>query len=342
MYEGLRKPEELITLVVALLANGCPVQAIVRTFGLDERTVARWLDRAGAHCQQVHQALIVQGQLDLQHVQVDEIYAKGCQLVAWVAMAIMVPTRLWLGGVVSQSRDRALTDQLLRLVRACCLPLMALLICCDGFAAYPKSIARAFCDKVPNPYGRGRTRLQGWPEILVGIVNKHRQKKRLVQVTREMLAGGIARAVEILQATCTGNLLNTAFIERFNGTLRERLATFTRRCRHAAHRHERLEAGMWLVGTLYNWCVPHRELSRRQAKRQGLRGEILLTPAMASGLTDHVWSVGELLWYRCTPPASPPAKRGRGRPRNPTPPDPSGAAARLRKLIREVPCASTI
>src|SRR5215469_571290 len=81
MYEGLRKPEELITLVIALIANGCPVQAIVRTFGLDERTVARWLDRAGSHCQQVHQELIVQAKLDLQHVQVDEIYAKGCKLV---------------------------------------------------------------------------------------------------------------------------------------------------------------------------------------------------------------------------------------------------------------------
>jgi hypothetical protein len=342
MYEGLRKPEDLITLVIALLANGCPVQAIVRTFGLDERTVARWLDRAGAHCQQVHQALIVQAGLDLQHVQVDEIYAKGYKLVAWVAMAIMVPTRLWLGGVVSASRDQRLTDALLRLVRACCLPLMALLICCDGFAAYPGSIARAFCDKVPNPFGTGRHRLQAWPEILVGIVNKHRQQKRLMQVTREMLQGGIARAVDILQATCTGKTINTAFIERFNGTLRERLATFTRRCRHAAHRQERLQAGMWLVGTFYNWCVPHRELSRRQAKGQGLRGEVLITPAMASGLTDHVWRVGELLSYRCIPAASPPAKRGRGRPRKQSPSDPPRAAARSSKLSCEVLHASTI
>ena len=342
MYEGLRKPEELITLVVALLANGCPVQAIVRTFGLDERTVAHWLSRAGAHCEHVHHELIVQAKLDLQHVQVDEIYAKGCKLVAWVAMAIMVPTRLWLGGVVSPSRDHHLTDELLRLVRACCLRLSALLICCDGFAAYPKSIARAFSDKVPNPFGTGRHRLQGWPEILVGIINKHRQNKRLVQVTREMLVGGITRAVEILQETCTGNTLNTAFIERFNGTLRERLATFTRRCRHAAHRHERLAAGMWLVGSLYNWCVPHRQLSRREAFAQGRRGEVLLTPAMASGLTDHVWSVHELLSYRRTPAALPPAKRGPGRPRKQPPSDPPGTAVRKRKLSCEVSCASTI
>src|SRR5260370_38451475 len=47
MFEGLRKPIELIVIIVILLSYGCPVQAIVQTFGLDERTVAEWRDRAG-------------------------------------------------------------------------------------------------------------------------------------------------------------------------------------------------------------------------------------------------------------------------------------------------------
>lgn len=345
MYEGLRKPEWLITLVVKLIANGCTVQAIVRTFELDERTVARWIERAGKHCQQVHEERIVQKGLDLQHVQVDEISAKGYKMVAWMAMAIMVPTRLWLGGIVSQKRDHHLTDRLLRLVRACCIPLVSLLICCDGFAAYPGSIYRAFRDKVPNPYGIGRTRLQAWPEILIGIINTHRQEKRVVHVTREMLQGGLARALEILKATITGETLNTAFIERFNATLRERLATLTRRCRHASHRLAMLQAGMWLVGTTYNWCLPHRELSRRLAKTQGRKGELRLTPAMASGLTDHIWSLSELLWYRRTPAALPPPKRGRGRPRKQASSHSSGASAGSQKAPRdrkEAPVASTI
>src|SRR2546430_3598861 len=54
MFEGLRKPTDLIVLVVTLLAYGCPVQAVVKAFGLDERTVAAWRDRAGAHCQRIH------------------------------------------------------------------------------------------------------------------------------------------------------------------------------------------------------------------------------------------------------------------------------------------------
>ncbi len=86
MLEGLRKPTELIVIVVTLLAYGCPIQAIVHAFGLDERTVASWRDRAGKHCQQVHQALIPQGQLDLQHVQVDEIRVKGRQMIAWMGL----------------------------------------------------------------------------------------------------------------------------------------------------------------------------------------------------------------------------------------------------------------
>src|SRR5256886_5655666 len=76
MFEGLRKPKTLIVIVVTLVAYGCPIQAIVQAFGLDERTVASWRDRAGNHCQKVHQALVHQGQLDLLHVQAD---AHACQ-----------------------------------------------------------------------------------------------------------------------------------------------------------------------------------------------------------------------------------------------------------------------
>src|SRR5438270_7675686 len=72
MFEGLRKPVELIVIVVTLLSYGCPVQAIVHAFGLDERTITSWRDRAGTHCHQVHQEMVEQGKLDLVHVQADE------------------------------------------------------------------------------------------------------------------------------------------------------------------------------------------------------------------------------------------------------------------------------
>src|SRR5438094_4429001 len=117
LFEGLRKPVELIVIVVTLLTYGCPVQAIVHAFGLDERTVADWRDRSGVHCQHVHQAIVEQGRLDLMHVQADEIRVKGCRMIAWMGLAMMVSTRLWVAGVVQVSRDRSLADRLMSQVR---------------------------------------------------------------------------------------------------------------------------------------------------------------------------------------------------------------------------------
>src|SRR5713101_3526510 len=86
LFAGLRKPTEVIVVVVTLLAYGCPVQAIVHAFELDERTVASWRDQAGKHCQQVHQAVVQHGQLDLIHVQADEIRVKGRKMIAWMGL----------------------------------------------------------------------------------------------------------------------------------------------------------------------------------------------------------------------------------------------------------------
>jgi transposase-like protein len=73
MLEGLRKAENLIVVVVTLLAYGCPRQAIVHAFGLDERTVARWQERAGQHCQKMHEVRLMQGKLHLEHVQAGRV-----------------------------------------------------------------------------------------------------------------------------------------------------------------------------------------------------------------------------------------------------------------------------
>src|SRR5215470_2451845 len=95
MFAGLRKAEELIALVVTLLSYGCPRQAIVHAFDLDERTVARWQERAGQQCQRVHEAMVTQAKLNLEQGPPDEIRVKGHRMISWMAMAIMVSTRLW-------------------------------------------------------------------------------------------------------------------------------------------------------------------------------------------------------------------------------------------------------
>ncbi len=296
MLEGLRKPRDLMVIVVTLLTYGCPVQAIVHAFGLDERTVADWRDRAGAHCQKVHQDIVEQGRLDLMHVQADEIRVKGCQMIAWMGLAMMVSTRLWVAGVVQVSRDRSLADRLMSQVRRAAQVLRPLLVLTDGWAAYPNSIRRAFREKVKQSRGVGRACLQVWPELSIGTVIKRTQNKRVVEITRRMTHGLLAQAEKLLMQSQGGSVLNTAFIERLNGTFRERLASLTRKSRHAARRLRALETGMYLIGCSYNFCFAHHELSK--ASHVGSP----CTPAMAAGLTDHVWSVYELLNYHIAPP----------------------------------------
>lgn len=158
-----------------------------------------------------------------------------------------------------------------------------------------------------------------------------------------MTQGTLERAEELLALSAGGIQVNTAFIERFNGTMRERLASLTRRSRHAARRLAALEAGMWLVGCTYNFCWPHHELSRRLARAQGRRGEVLISPAIAAGLTDHLWSVREVLTFRLVPPPFVSPKR-RGRPKKTERVAPSPAPSRPRPLLRlrkGVLCPST-
>jgi transposase-like protein/IS1 family transposase len=327
MFEGLRKPLSLVVIVVTLLTYGCPIQAIVHAFGLDERTVAAWRDRAGAHCQQVHREIVEQGQLNLMHVQADEIRVKGCKMIAWMGLAMMVSTRLWLGGVVQFSRDRRLADTLMQQVRRCAACLRPLLVLTDGWSAYPNSIRRAFRQKVKQTRGVGRACLQVWPELHIGTIIKRTEKKRVVEITRKMAHGCLEQAEKLLLLSRGGSVLNTAFIERLNGTFRERLASLTRKSRHAARRLTALETGMYLIGCSYNFCFVHHELSKASHLRSPC------TPAMAAGLTEHVWSIWELLSYRVAPLPWVEPQRQR-RPRKQAESEVHREPSRLRPLLR--------
>jgi len=335
--EGIRKPEELFVIVILLLAYGCPTQAIVHAFGLDERTVASWQHRAGKHCESVHKEKIERGLLDLIHVQADEIWVKMRGTVVWVALAMMVSTRLWIAGEVSKTRDRDLIDRLMEQVRRCCKEMVALLICTDGLPAYPKSILRAFRKKVKNPYGIGASRKEVWPRLYIGTVIKYTVKRRVIEVARWMTHGQWRKAKKLLKSSKGGKKLNTSFIERLNGTFRERLASFTRKCRHAASKMETVHAGMYLIGCTYNFCFAHHELSK--SKKKGGFG-MPCTPAMASGLTSHIWSMKELLTYKVPPPPFPIPKK-KGRPRTKSLQDTSIPKKPVVLLRKGVLCAST-
>jgi transposase-like protein len=336
--EGIRKSEEDFIKVTTLLAYGTPTQAIVHAFKLDERTVADWRERAGMHCEAVHKEKIEQGMLDLINVQADEIWVKMKGTVVWVALAIMVSTRLWIAGEVSKKRDSDLTDNLMRQVRRCARSLCAILICTDGFAAYPKSIIKAFRYKVKETPGPGASKKIVWPRLYIGTVIKRTAKRRVTEVSRRMSYGQWRKGKKLIKSSKGGKKLNTSFIERFNGTIRERFAPLTRKCRYAAAKIETVHTGIYLIGSVYNFCSPHDELSKSPTK--GGCG-FPCTPAMASGLTDHVWSIRELLTYKIAPPPLPIPKK-RGRPCMKQPKSTSMPKKPVVRMRKGVLCASTI
>jgi transposase-like protein len=312
VFYRLRTARDVVVLVVTLLAHGCPVQAIVLAFGLDERTVQSWQTQSGQHCQRVHEHLVEQPR-DLGQVQADEIRAKIQGGILWMAMALQVQTRLWLGGVLSTARDMRLIVTLMQKVRhsALCRPL---LFCVDGCVAYLRAIRCVFREPIRTGK-RGCPRLRPWDGIHIAQVVKQYQNKHLVAVTRRIVQGTQARIDALLQHTQGGGLINTAYIERLNATFRSCITALVRRGRALARQTQTLHNAMYLVGTIYNFCSYHKSLRLPLYLPNDQRRWLRRTPAIAAGITDHLWSVAELLSFRVPPPPWRPPKR-RGRPSN--------------------------
>ena len=295
--------------MVTLLGHGCPPQAIVAAFGLDERTVYDWHRRAGNHCQKVHQHLVEQPR-DLGQVQALEIRVKHQGGIAWLAMALEVKSRLWLGGVVSAHRDGKLITRLIRQVRRCTL-YRPLLFCVDGLAAYVSSIEKVF--RTPQVTGkRGRPSMRPWDNLCVVQVIKQVSNKRVVGLLRRLVVGAQAETQRLLGKTQNTLTPHVAYIQRLNGTFRSRISALVRRGRALCRQHETLECAMHLLGCLYNFCDSHRSIRRVLYLPDNSRRWVAMTPAMEAGITDHLWTVEELLSYHVPLPRwQPPRRRGR-------------------------------
>jgi hypothetical protein len=287
-----------MTQVLTLVAHGCPIAAIEAAFGVQARTVRAWMAAAGSHAQHIQQALVEQPR-DLQQVQADEIRVKTQAGILWMAMAIMVSTRLWLGGTISRQRDEALILRLAQLIWRGALAAPLLLIS-DGFASYPVAWRRIFRTKQYSGQ-RGAPRLVAWPHL--NVIQVIKVGRGTVGMVSRRVTGSGAMILRLLHATPGCLVASTAYIERLNGTFRARLACLARRTHGLARQQRTLEQGMYLVGTIYNFCTFHRSLITASRLAQ--------TPAMAAGITDHRWSVHELFRYRVPPPRwHPPKRRG--------------------------------
>ncbi|HIE56440.1 MAG TPA: hypothetical protein EYP90_14935, partial [Chromatiaceae bacterium] len=218
LFYRLKTDPATVMPVLVLLAYGCPVPAIVAAFGFDERTVKNWWQKAGDHSQKVHQNQIGESHLDLEHVQADEIKVKTQQGAIWMALAIMVSPRLWLGGVISAKRDKGLIRALVGQIRRIAL-YRPLLIAVDGLPSYVKAFQEAFRTKLPRYGQSGRSKLRAWSELYIVQVIKKRSSGRF-SVTRRIVQGSVKQITALLRLTQGGGKINTAYIERLNATFR--------------------------------------------------------------------------------------------------------------------------
>jgi transposase-like protein len=281
----LKQPIELVLIVVTLLAYGCPIGAIVAAFALDERTIAAWQLKAGQQARAVQETIVCNGSVDLGQVQADELYTKTQAGPLWIATAMSVFSRLWLWGAIGWQRDEALITPVIEQTRAAAQEGKPLLFAVDGFSAYVTRILKVF--RGPLHTGKvGRPRLVVWDDLHIVQVVKQRVGKRLVSITRRLAHGSLVRAEAIMQQTQVElGRINTAYIERLNATLRTWIPALVRRTRTPAGAREQVEAALFWTGCVYNFCHVHTTLAG--------------TPAMAADLTDHVWSIEELIRYRC-------------------------------------------
>ena len=304
-----RPAAEVVTLVLTLLRHGCPTQALVAACGVEARPVAAWLTRAGQHGERVHQHVVQPGGVDVPPVHADAWWVTRVGRRGWLALALAVPSRRWLGGVSSPPRAVGVRPRLRQRGRACARP-RAILGCVAGWASAVAACLRVW--RSPGHTGRpGRPRWvreKGWR---LGQMVKRDGHRRVVSGERRVVRGPAAARAAVWAAAGGGPGLNTADRERLNATCRASLAPLVRRGRAIAPPETRVTAGMWRVGCA-DHCGWRHERWRVAAPRGAPWPWQERTPALAAGLTHHRGTLPELLCDHGPLPAwVAPTRRGR-------------------------------
>jgi hypothetical protein len=177
--------------------------------------------------------------------------------------------------------------------------------------SYVKAFQQAFRSKLPRDGQAGRAKLRAWSELHIVQVVKKRSAGSF-KVTRRIVQGSAEQVACLIHISQGKGGINTAFIERLNATFRQRLSHLARRTRNLAQQPETLQAGMYLLGCVYNFCTYHQSLRLPLLLPDGSTRWLKRTPAIAAGLTDHLWSIEELFLFKVPPPCwTPPKQRGR-------------------------------
>ena len=188
-------------------------------------------------------------------------------------------------------RDLATAAELVASVAVCVPPGAAPpLMLVDNHLPYPSALLQVFGEVLHRRRKRRRGRKKGPglkppAGLLAGVVHKVRDASgNVVKVRAKALFGRLGAIKARVVALGIGTTVNTSHLERLNGTMRCQQARLARRPRCVSRDGRRLQWSLWLWRDLYNWVRAHGALEGR-------------TPAMATGLSERVWSVSEYIRY---------------------------------------------
>lgn len=280
----LKTAAATVEMCLWLLAEGIDEATLVRFTGHGEATLSRWLTRAGEHSERLHQVLFVN--LTLDYIQVDELKApiigdKENWLWAAIEPVSKIVPAIHVG---KRSTDEAMI--FIHLLVLCLAPGCVPAFTSDGLRQYFYALTAHF------GHWRFPQSLRAWivsSKLLYGQVVKRRHKKKgdgQSFVLTRMMAGQRRDLIERLLSLGLTETIQTAIIERWNLTIRHGVAALARRTWSKARSNEALYLHIQWWRSYYHFSRMHETLSERARP---------CTPAMAAGLTDHVWSVGDIL-----------------------------------------------
>src|SRR3989440_30551 len=266
-------PEKLVWAVGAL-AEGLGIRAVARVFEVDPTTVLAWLvevaEQAAAFSQYfVHDVRVTQVQLDelfalLSAVKTGEVseadaITRLSRSPHWVWAAIDPVTKLLLTIDVGE-RTLAMAQRVVHQVVQVLAPGCAPLFLTDGLKEYMTALLTHYGQWVQQPRRQAtgpapKPRWMPLPQLLYAQVVKTVRRRRLVRV-RHRVVFGTLEAVEQVLAAC-GWQINTAFVERLNLDIRQRVAAVGRRVNTLCKGEDGVRHQLVLFQTYHHFCLPH-------------------------------------------------------------------------------------
>lgn len=169
----------------------------------------------------------------------------------------------------------------------------------DNWSPFEEGLAYVYSFQEMPPYnGKGRRPLPvliPYSNLKYARICKRREKGRVVEIVEEIVLGEPEEVLRLLGAD-SGGSINTSYVERLNLSIRNSLARFIRRGMNCSKDLEIHSKAIDFFQAWYNFVKPHKSL--RLELKEGNRKWMKRTPAMAEGLTDHIWSLSELLCFR--------------------------------------------